>query len=273
MTAKTDQLQETITEQIETILDAADAARRSEAFKTWLDFAARFHRYSFGNCVLIAVQCPHATQVAGYRKWQQLSRQVRRGEKGISIIAPAPIYREETDEETGETKRVQTALRFTGATVFDVSQTDGDPLPEPLDWQGAGRHAELETALLEYAHELGIKTTAYTDAPGPLGTFAPGHITYVTDKGNVPRTLAHELAHAITHDDPDRPATKTDEPLTDLAAGIVCLRFGLDVADSTANYIATYSAKPKDLLALAERARRTASTIISEVEARLEKQP
>lgn len=270
MARKADQLHDTINEQIKTILDAAHTARQSDQFKAWLQFAARFHRYSFGNCILIAVQRPSATRVAGYRRWQKLGRQVRRGEKGISIIAPAPIYEERTDEETGETHRVQVALRFTGATVFDVSQTDGDPLPEPPDWKGNGRAPEVEHALLDYAHALDIKTTEYTGTQGPLGTYAAGHLTYSTDRGNVPRTIAHELTHALTADDVDKLDRDTNEAITDLAAAIVCLHFGIDAAESTANYIAQYSEKPKTLLDLAERARRTANTIITEVEARLE---
>jgi len=256
--------------QIDTILNAADAARRGAAFQAWLKHAARFHHYSAGNALLIAWQRPGATRVAGYRKWQSMGRQVRRGEKGIGILAPVPLTVDHTDDDTGETRKLQVAVRFRGATVFDVSQTDGDELPPPPDWNGSGRQAQLEAAMLDYAHALGLETKPYTYTGGAAGWYAPGTLAY-SDKGNVPRTIAHELAHALTPGQPLELGKRDNEPLTDLTAAIVCAHFGIDVTDSTANYIATWTADPKALLSLAETAQRTASQIIEELETRTDK--
>lgn len=118
----------------------------SEKYTEYLNTMAKFHNYSFNNTLLIAMQKPEATLVAGYQAWQKkFNRQVKRGEKGIQIIAPAPFKEkqeiEKTDPETGEivigkdgqpetevVERVITKFRVT--TVFDVSQTTGEPIPE-----------------------------------------------------------------------------------------------------------------------------------------------
>ena len=98
----------------------------SQTWRDALKFKAKFHSYSFNNALLIYLQCPDATLMAGYRRWQQLGRQVRKGELSIAILAPivCKVAEEESDEEE---RRV---VGFRSARVFDVSQTDGDPLPE-----------------------------------------------------------------------------------------------------------------------------------------------
>src|SRR2546423_219553 len=95
----------------------------SDTFRRYLDMQSRFHRYSFGNTLLILMQCPDATQVAGFHAWLKLQRYVKRGEKGIRIVVPH-VRKVETDD--GEDKRL---TGFGVGTVFDVSQTDGEPLP------------------------------------------------------------------------------------------------------------------------------------------------
>ena len=118
----------------------------SEKYTEYLNTMAKFHNYSFNNTLLIAMQKPEATLVAGYQAWQKkFNRQVKRGEKGIQIIAPAPFKEkqeiEKTDPETGEivigedgqpeTEVVERVItRFRVTTVFDVSQTTGEPIPE-----------------------------------------------------------------------------------------------------------------------------------------------
>jgi antirestriction protein ArdC len=266
--AKAEELKAEITRQAENIIKAADAARRSAAFQAWLKCAARFHRYSAGNVWLINFQRPDATRVAGYRKWQTLGRQVRRGEKGISILAPVPLLAEVTDEQTGETRKVQTEVRFTGATVFDISQTDGEPLPAEPDWRGTGRQPQVESALLHYAHSLGIKAKEYNSAHGPAGYYdeLKNELGYSTSV-NVCHAIAHELAHALTQDQRRALGKAVDEPLTDLAAAVVCEHFGIPTTAETANYIASWTDNPKELLALADLAQKTAHKIIEEVEA------
>src|SRR5215212_282861 len=147
--------------------DAVSAIHDSEAFCRYLEVQARFHRYSYGNVLLILSQRPDATQVAGYRAWQSLGRQVRRGERGIKILVPMTV-REPGDQastDAGDTVEpaamprdpgpsadpasVRRRLLFGVGTVFDVSQTDGEPLPAidvpVLDGDdGAALYARLE---------------------------------------------------------------------------------------------------------------------------------
>ena len=98
----------------------------SEGWRRFAETRATFHRYSFGNCQLIAYQRPDATQVAGFKSWQALGRQVRKGERSIRILAPMSV--KERDEQGNETDERLTFFR--AVPVFDVSQTDGEPLPE-----------------------------------------------------------------------------------------------------------------------------------------------
>jgi hypothetical protein len=98
----------------------------SEGWRRFAETRATFHRYSFGNWQLIAYQRPDATQVAGFKSWQALGRQVRKGERAIRILAPMSV--KERDEQGNETDERLTFFR--AVPVFDISQTDGDPLPE-----------------------------------------------------------------------------------------------------------------------------------------------
>src|SRR5713226_9007265 len=108
----------------ERLAEAVARMADSETFGAWLRARAAFHDYSFGNVCLIVSQRPDATQVAGYKTWQRLGRQVRKGEHGIRILAPCVVKRE---TNTGEEAR---AMFFRTVSVFDVAQTDGEPLPE-----------------------------------------------------------------------------------------------------------------------------------------------
>lgn len=103
---------------IDALAKAVDDVRASEAFRALLDVQARFHAYSWHNCMLIAMQCPTASRVAGYRTWQKLGRQVRKGERGIAIFAPCPFHRE-VASASGESEMVD-GVYFRIVHVFDV---------------------------------------------------------------------------------------------------------------------------------------------------------
>ncbi len=112
---------------------------QSETLKLYLATMGRFHNYSFGNCMMIAAQKPDATHVAGFHSWLKFQRHVRKGEKGIVILAPMVGKKTESAEMADdEQSRV---FGFRAAYVFDVSQTEGEPLPEfPRDWRGHRRY-------------------------------------------------------------------------------------------------------------------------------------
>src|SRR3989442_13810603 len=124
MTPTSVQRRQEAREQLE---QAVEALALSDGWHAWIKTRATFRRYSFGNTLMIAMQRPDATRVAGYKAWQKLGRQVRKGEKGITILAPMAV--KEKDDNGDETGKVRTFFR--AVKVFDLSQTDGDALPEP----------------------------------------------------------------------------------------------------------------------------------------------
>jgi hypothetical protein len=133
----------------------------SEGWTRCLESRSRFHAYSFGNVMLIGLQRPGATQVAGYKAWQGMGRQVRKGERGISILAPM-VRKVEHDDEA-EPDRVVAGFRV--VSLFDVSQTDGEPIPEPPCHVLTGDGPDgLEAALM--AHAAAERLTVET---GPMG--------------------------------------------------------------------------------------------------------
>src|SRR5437764_5823189 len=122
-TSKTDELLQRLTEGVEKLTSSDESIR-------YLDVQRRFHHYSFGNCLLIALQRPDATHVAGFRRWLELGRHVRKRQKGIAILAPI-VGRLKVEDEAGDVQTIVSAPRaFCVVYVFDISQTDGDELPE-----------------------------------------------------------------------------------------------------------------------------------------------
>src|SRR5215210_4274959 len=173
----------------------------SEAFKRYLAAQAVFHRYSARNVFLILFQRPEATRVAGYTSWQKLGRQVNRGETGITIFAPAPFKQTSTDTTTGEVTE-EIIPRFKTATVFDYSQTIGEPLPTITLGEIAGSApAGAYAVLVDFAASIG-----YTIVPHPEDDDAEGRCNYEQQTISVQsgvsermlHVLIHELAHALT---------------------------------------------------------------------------
>jgi hypothetical protein len=171
-------LAETALEQLAHALEQG----HSETLKTYLETLARFHRYSFGNVLLIACQRPDASHVAGFHTWKKLKRSVRKGEKGIAILAQmvarARIDAHDEAAEGGEEpERTQAkALRgFKVVHVFDVSQTEGEPLPEFAAITGTpGQHLEQMRAVI---HTHGIRLEYAPIPGGALGVSEGGTIT------------------------------------------------------------------------------------------------
>lgn len=191
------------------ITDGVAALVTSDAWRTMLATAARFHSYSLNNLLLITAQRPDATRVAGFRAWQAMGRQVRKGEKGIAVLAPV-AYRPTTDDaadtdtpDTGPEDRKTPARRrpraFRAAYVFDVAQTEGDPLPGAgpalLTGQApAGLWDALaaQVAAHGYALERGTcgGANGYTDPRAMVV-----RVRDDVDDAHAVKTLAHELGH------------------------------------------------------------------------------
>jgi antirestriction protein ArdC len=218
----------------------------SEAWVAWLCAARKFHRYSFSNQLLIALQRPDATQVGGYRKWQQFGRQVRKGEKGITIIAPC--VRKVRGTTVDGDRQDETDVRVTGFTcahVFDIAQTDGEPLPEICtqllgdDPVGAFHRLEAAATALDFTVDV-----------VPLSDSLNGDCNHVAHRIRVNvdvspmqrvKTLSHELAHAWLHGPDLMPADMprgVKELEAESVAYIVCQEFGIDSSQYTFGYVA-----------------------------------
>ena len=252
---------------IEALADRITAARASDQFRRWLDAQARFHDYSYRNTLLIQRQQPGATRVAGYRTWQdEFDRQVQGGESAIWIWAPitAPAcpdcgdsasYTDHDDCATAVPPAEWTTdvVGYRPVPVFDVSQTEGAPLPELDTAVTGGDEALLERALA--AHQpLGVDVDLVAPDAWRHGQ-AAGLCEYrdehqrplVTarqrdDPGAVTGTLLHEYAHALLHDSGRSPPEQgRREVEAEAVAYAVGRQVGLDV-DGAAFYLAAWTA-------------------------------
>ena len=141
-----------------TLADGVARLTSTDSWRRWLDVQRRFHRYSWGNTLLIAWQRPDATRVAGFHAWLRLGRHVRKGERGIAILAPVVPRLRVVDSESGDERWIAgTPRAFRVAHVFDVSQTEGDDLPEaPMSRLLGSDPEDRYTQLRRVAHSLGF---------------------------------------------------------------------------------------------------------------------
>lgn len=254
---------------------------RSEALTAFLQTMGRFHRYSFWNSLLIAWQRPDATRVAGFHTWLSVGRHVLRGQKGIGILAPMTYRRKRPEQSTTSTvshtgsdddadgaSTESASGRLAGfkvVFVFDVSQTEGEPLPEFASVHGTpGEHAE---ALKQLVTDRGI-SLEYSDKMGAaLGSSSGGRIKLRT--GLTPAeeftTLAHEFAHELLHRDvtPSSRVLRTVELEAEAVAYVVCHAVGLDPNTASSDYIQLYHGDRKALEASLAAIRKTSSDILT----------
>lgn len=249
-------------------LAAALEQGQSDAMKTFLSAVSRFHRYSFGNIMLIASQKSDATRVAGFQTWKSLGRFVKKGEKGIVIIAPMVLRRKESsDNASGEDR---TILRFRAVYVFDVSQTDGVPLPEPASASGdpTGYIARLKSFVsargitLEYLSDL----DANVQLGNADGASYGGKIALRADLPPAESfsVLVHELAHEMLHraDKDKRPSKTVRETEAESVAFVVSQAIGLDTTTAASDYIQLYAGDKDTLAASLDRIQGTATAIL-----------
>ena len=259
---RSQQLRQRIDDSLDTLAKAVDEVRASETFKQYLDVQAKFHRYSWANSLLILSQCPDATQVAGFKAWQKMKRQVRKGETGIRIFAPCPWKRENEDGET------QTGMWFKVVSVFDVEQTDGEALPT-VDVPTVEVLAdELLAKLVRVAESRSIGVTFAKIDGGAFGASKKGSVEVSNEHatGQQAKTLAHELAHESMHWDIKGPITQNIAELeAESVAYVVCTHFGLDVEVRASRYIALWGGDSKALRESLERISKTARGIIDDL--------
>lgn len=259
----------------------------SERYAAYLSTMAKFHRYSFGNILLILLQCPGASQVAGYGDWKKnFGRQVKRGERGITILAPCPYRRREEVEETAPDGSTATTIQlvqrvgFRTVTVFDVSQTEGKPLSELVhkltgDVADYERMTEAICALSPYP----INIEAFPGAAYGCCNFVEQRILVQPDMSQVQtiKTMIHEVSHAKLHapiedgdgeTPPQRKRRFVREMEAESVAYVVCQHFGIDTADYSFGYVAGWShgKNLSQLKASLELIRNTAAELIDGID-------
>ena len=249
---------------LDTLAEGIEALTNSDRWRAHLEVQGRFHRYSFNNALLIGVQDPAATRVAGYATWKKLGRSVVKGERAIWILAPMVGRR--TRDADGEERRP--LYGFRPVAVFDVAQTEGDPLPEICrNLEGEAPTAWF-IALRSRAEQLGYSVES-VEIPGTTnGDCTYGMRRIRVESRNHPaqqvKTLAHELAHAFLHEGvADRALAELEAEST---AFMVCRRLGLDSGEYSFGYVACWAGGGPEAVAAVSASgsaiQRTASAIL-----------
>lgn len=267
----------------------------SEKYKSYLSTMSKFHNYSFNNTLLIAMQKPEATLVAGYQAWQKnFERHVNKGEKAIRILAPAPYkIKEERDkldpvtgemmfDENGMPQKEETEVTipaFRAVSVFDVSQTDGKPIPE-LEVNELLSTVEGYEDFVQALMNISPVPIAFEDIPGDSkGYFSTAEkriaVQENMSESQTLKTMVHEVAHSRLHDKEvnqsmDIPVKdrNTKEVEAESVAFTVCQHFGIDTSDYSFGYIAGWSSgrNMKELKSSLDTIRKTASELITGIE-------
>ena len=272
----------------------------SEKYKTYLSTMSKFHNYSFNNTLLIAMQRPEATLVAGYKAWQKnFERHVNKGEKAIRILAPAPYKikeeRDKLDPVTGEMmfdengmpqkEQVEVTIpAFRAVSVFDVSQTDGKPIQE-LEAQELLSTVEGYEDFVQALMNVAPVPIGFEDIPGDSKGYFHTEEKRIAVQENMSesqtlKTMVHEVAHSMLHnkeinrdDLMEAPAKdrNTKEVEAESVAYTVCKHFGIDTSDYSFGYIAGWSSGKdmKELKSSLDTIRKTASELITGIEGAL----
>ena len=250
---------------IEQLITALNEGR-SETLTQYLAAIGRFHRYSLRNVMLIASQKPTASHVAGFHTWHKLGRFVKKGEKGILILAPI-VRRKNESKEQNETDESSTAVGFRAAYVFDISQTDGQELPEIGSVNGDPR--EYLERLAKFVAEQSIALEYSQEIAPARGTSAGGKITLLPGQSPAEEfaTLAHELAHEMMHRTERRSSTskRIRETEAEAVAFVISHAIGLDTGSAAQDYIQLYEGDAKLLTESLEYIQQTANQILNAI--------
>lgn len=252
-------------------LNEALAAGKSDRLQQYLNVMARFPRYSFNNCMLIALQFPEAQLIQGFHAWRKLGRTVKKGEKGIGIIAPMVGKKKDEDAKANEDGE-KSIFGFKVVHVFDVSQTEGDDLPEFAEV--SGDPGENIPAVESLIRDWGIELV-YEEIPcGADGLSKKGTIVIDPDLEPAKRllTLVHEASHERLHADADRrkETTKTiRETEAEAVAHVVCQALGLNTLEHCADYIQLYNGDAEVFAKSMEYIQKTAAEILAGIKSRV----
>jgi hypothetical protein len=249
-------------------------AGKSETLTAYLAAMARFHAYSFGNILNIARQRPTATRVAGFHAWKELGRFVKRGEKGIQILAPMVGHRRRKDDadhirtQDDSGKPAPMLIGFRAVYVFDVAQTEGADLPE-YKHSVSGEVGKYRNRLIDFIARQNI-TLEYSENIAPaLGVSYGGKIVLLPGQSPAEEavTLVHELGHEYLHKSDRRTKTTATvrETEAEAVAFIVGQAIGLEMGDVSSDYIQMYAGNAALLAESLEVIQRTSAVILSAI--------
>ncbi|MDI6737297.1 MAG: ArdC-like ssDNA-binding domain-containing protein [Nanoarchaeota archaeon] len=231
-----------------------EEAKKSQFFKEYLNIMSRFWDYSPYNQLLIYLQMPNAARVAGFHKWKQLGRSVIKGSRAIRILAPAKSRKIEDEKE-------ETITYFRRVSVFDISQTEGKPLPD-IDIEVKGETEGLMQKLLNFCQKQNLNV-AFEDLREDLhGYAANGNITINSSKSNNTQinALLHEIAHALLHNTSEL-SKEQKEIQAEAVAFVTAKHFNMET--KSFNYLALYNANQEKIMQNLKDVAGCAKTIIN----------
>ena len=274
--------QEKIKAALNRIEDSLAAINTDEDWLKFLSFQAQFYNYSFGNAMLIFSQNPNATYVKGYKAWNQLGRYVKKGSKGLAILAPCirkvEVFKEpenknlyHDEEAEKEIKKVVSGFRI--AYVYDIADTDGDDSMLPVLVTGLAGNGEQEKEIYERLLNVISKEHCVQEVSG---TASKGSFNLETEVISIRedleylqkiKTLLHEYAHLLDfqmHPEDDISRNRR-ELIAESVAFIVSLRLGLDTSRYSMSYIKSWLKDKEELKIIADSVQKIAYTIITEL--------
>jgi hypothetical protein len=261
---------EVIAANVKSLIEQLEAGQ-SDAITAYLDAMSRFHNYSFGNILEIARQRPDATRVAGMYAWNQLGRKVKKGERGIRILAPIVAVKRKKDEEAEKdiTKQNTRVLAgFRNAYVFDVSQTEGAELPSMREM--SGEVGENRARLIDFIHQQNIELVFTENIAPALGMSYGGKIAILPGQCEAEEfsTLVHELAHEMLEHAKRRTTTTKvgRETEAESIAFVVGKAVGLTTGTASADYIHLYHGNASLLAESLEVIQQTSAVILAALE-------
>ncbi len=265
-------------------------------YQQYLNFCAKLPRYSVNNQILIMMQKPDATMCQSFTNWKEVNRHVRKGEKGIRILAPAPYkMQKEQDKVDASGKAVLdkdgepvketvevTINAFKPVSTFDVSQTEGEPIPTPGVDELTGSVEGYETLLAAIKDVVPVPISFEQIDSGAKGFYHLEENRIVVQEGmseaQTVKTLLHEASHQALHskeamDSAEEKKSKNQkETEAESVAYVVCQHYGIDTSDYSFPYVATWSADKEvpELKASLDTIRRTASELIVKIDEKVQ---
>ncbi len=220
--------------------------QNSDDYKKWLRATSKFYTYSFSNQMLIHLQNENASRVAGFWAWKEMGRSVKKGEKGIAILAPN--IKKEQDEKG---KEVKTLKGFHVAYVFDISQTEGEDIPEVYHPLKGEAPQGIFDKLCKFLKSEGWPVTFEKMKPGLYGYVSKGAGIRLAEGQSHAQTLAtltHEAGHALLGHVGDHGKTKQEEELeAETASWVICENLGLKTDSTAFTYLAIYAGKEESI--------------------------